>query len=332
MKGIPTKENLDGGAITVVDGSIPDGDITKVFSAPSGSSDRLVKILIGAPGGGGPGGGGPGGGGPGGGEPGGGNSGGSQTGFIKIHSSKKLQSKGLQYGYTLWFCNSGAATPNGYEETTVSLAGDYKFTGIHGQGTNEFKHEISASLTKSGADITFDLTKPRTASSIGEFAGANFKSFVSVSSDNTIATKVKESFNGFGRSNYGVASFSGTSLAEFRVLSAAIKDAFFNQTLQAGVEYREPTYVSAPDAALVAKLSEVDIATDPFYTEAGVVEPDFSDKSCSADADLTLSMNFSSPLLMQVFMSCANDKLENMDFCRSQEMFEAQGKCQGPPQ
>jgi hypothetical protein len=45
-----------------------------------------------------------------------------------------------------------------------------------------------------------------------------------------------------------------------------------------------------------------------------------------------LSMNFSSPLLMQVFMSCANDKLENMDFCRSQEMFEAQGKCQGPPQ
>jgi hypothetical protein len=97
--------------------------------------------------------------------------------------------------------------------------------------------------------------------------------------------------------------------------------------IQAGVEYRDSGYVSAPAAALVARVSQVDIATDPFYTEASSVTPDFSDKSYTAEADVTLAMDFSNPLLQQVFMSCARERLNNMDFCRSNEMFQAQAAC-----
>lgn len=304
MKGFPTKQNLDANAISVVDGSLPNGDITQLFSIPQGAKDRVVKVVISGFG-----------------EQGG------QTGFIKIHSAKKLGAKGNQYAYNLWFCNDGQASANNYEETSVSLGGEFKYLNVNVMENNKFSNEISASLTKVGSNIEFDLSKERTAASTGEFQGASFKSFVTVYPDNTIATKIKENFNGFARSNYGVATFTGTGIADFRVQAAALKDVFATQSMQAGLEYRDTLYVSAPAAGPVGELSKVDIATDPFFTQEGSVTPDFSDKSCSADADVTISMNFSSPLLQQVFMACQSQRLEQMDFCRNEELFAAQSKC-----
>ncbi|MFN5061569.1 MAG: hypothetical protein ACK5GN_01865 [Pseudomonadota bacterium] len=304
MKGIPTKANFDGGAVRMVDGSMPGGDITQLFSTPSGSKDRLVKVLVGGFGN----------------EP-------AQTGFINIHSAKKLAASGNQYGYNLWFCDAGQTTANNYEETSVSLGGEFKYLNVNQMGPNKFRNEITAFLTKVGSAIQFDLSKDRTASSVGEFQGNSFKSFVTLSANNTISSKVKESFNGFGRSNYGVASFTGTGLGDFRVHSAALKDVFFSQSRQTGIEFRDPVYLSAPNTALVAELAKVDIATDSFFSQNGAVNPDFSDKSCSAEADVTLSMDFTNPLLRQVFLTCESDRLENMDFCRSQDMFQAQSTC-----
>jgi hypothetical protein len=97
--------------------------------------------------------------------------------------------------------------------------------------------------------------------------------------------------------------------------------------MQAGVEFRDSVYVSAPTTDLIPLLADVAIGTDSFYSQDGTVTPDFSDKSCSAEADVTISMDFSSPLLQQVFMSCQSDRLSNMGFCRSQELFQAQSKC-----
>jgi hypothetical protein len=311
MKGLPTRENVTAGAVTIVDGSVPNGDISQLFSTPAGDKDRLVKVIISSfqdPGNGGGG-------------------SGSQTGFINIHSSKKLASKGNQYAYNLWFCNDGETTANNYEETSVSLGGLFTYKNVNAMQSNKYQNEITAHLTKSGSSIDFDLTKERTASSAGEFQGANFKSAVTVLPTNLIKTKVKETFNGFGRSNYGIASFSGTGLSDFRVQSAALKDVFSSQSMQAGIEFRDTVYVSAPNSELASLLSEVDIATDPFYVQDGTVTPDFSDKPCSAQADVTISMNFSSSALQQIFMSCQSDRLNNMDFCRNQQIFQAQSQC-----
>ncbi len=312
MKGLPTKENLSAGAIRVEQGSLPSNDISQLFAIPPGAKDRLVKVVISNFQ-----------------EPGDGNGsgGGGQVGFMNIHSAKKIAAKGNQYAYNLWFCNQGESTANNYEETSVSLGGVFAYKNVTSMQANKFQNEITAHLTKSGSSVVFDLAKERTASSSGEFQGANFKSLVTVLPSNIITSKVKESFNGFARSNYGVASFSGSDLSNFRVLSAALKDVFSVQSMQAGVEFRDSVYVSAPTTDLIPLLADVAIGTDSFYSQDGTVTPDFSDKSCSAEADVTISMDFSSPLLQQVFMSCQSDRLSNMGFCRSQELFQAQSKC-----
>jgi hypothetical protein len=306
MKNVPTKANVAAGAVRVIEGSLPNGDITKIFSTPSGSKSRLIKVNVtGMPDG-------------------------NQTGFIRINSQATLDKKGQQYSYNLWFCGQGQSSATNYEETSVSLAGEFKYLNVFVEGTSEYQNQITAYLTKSGDGIGFDVTKERSARTSGEFQGANFKSLITVFPNNTIATKVKESFNGFGRSNYGVASFSGAGLSEFAVRSAAIKDVFSNLNQQAGAEFRDTLYVSAPSTSLISELSKVDISTDSFYTQDGSVTPDFSDKSCSADADVTLSMDFANPALATVAVTCAANQLQNMDFCRTNEIVQAMTKCTGP--
>ena len=87
-------------------------------------------------------------------------------------------------------------------------------------------------------------------------------------------------------------------------------------------------YLSAPSSTLKSELAKVDIATDPFYTEAGTVTPDFSDKSCSQEADVTVQMNFSVPSMQTIGQTCSAQQLQNMDFCRGNEIIAAFTKCQ----
>jgi hypothetical protein len=304
MKNVPTQANVDSGGVQVIDGSLPGGDITKLFSTPTGSKARVIKVVI--------------------------NGFGDQNehGFIKINSQASLDKKGQQYAYNLWFCKEGQTTANNYEETSVSLAGEFKYFNVFVEGTNEYQNQIAAYLTKTATGVEFDTTKERTAQTAGEFQGANFKSLVMLLPNNTITTKVKESFNNFGRSNYGVSEFSGSGISDFAVRAAAIKDVFSNQTQEAGIEYRDTVYLSAPSSTLKSELAKVDIATDPFYTEAGTVTPDFSDKSCSQEADVTVQMNFSVPSMQAIGQTCSAQQLQNMDFCRGNEIIAAFTKCQ----
>ena len=304
MKNIPTQENVASGGVQVVDGSLPGGDITKLFSIPTGTKARIIKVVIagfGAQ---------------------------NQYGFIRINSQSTLDKKGQQYSYNLWFCNEGQATANNHEETSVSLAGEYKYFNVFAEGTNKYQNEITAYLTKSASGLEFDTSKERVAQTSGEFQGGNFKSLITVFPNNTIATKVKESFNNFGRSNYGVAEFSGSGLSDFTVRAAAIKDVFSNLSQEAGIEYRDTLFLSAPSSTLKSELAKVDIATDSFYSQSASVTPDFSDKSCSQEADVTLQMNFAIPSMQLIGQTCSGQQLQNMDFCRGNEILAAYMKCQ----
>jgi hypothetical protein len=306
MKNIPTRENVASGGVQVIDGSLPGGDITKLFSTPTGSKARVVKVVIGGMGAQ------------------------NQYGFIRINSQASLDKKGQQYSYNLWFCNEGQTTANNYEETTVTLAGEYKYFNVFAEGTNEYQNEMTAYLTKTASGLEFDTARERVAQTTGEFQGANFKSLITVLPNNTITTKVKESFNGFGRSNYAVAEFSGSGVSDFSVKSAAIKDVFSNLSQEAGIEYRDTMYVSAPSTTLKSELTKVDIAADTFYSQPGSVTPDFSDKSCSQEADVTVQMNFLVPSMQLIALTCQAQQLQNMDFCRNAEVTTAFMKCQQP--
>ncbi len=302
MKGV-SKNSLLNNGISVTDGSLPDGSLENVFVSPTGSQDRMVKVVIGGFGGG----------------P-------SQTGFIKVDSSSKLTSAGLQYAYTSWFCEGSSATPNNRERVTVGINGEYTYSGVNSMNQMKFSNEIRGFLATSGSSVTFDATKDRSSETRGEFGtNGSFKGSVSISNDNVLRAKVFDNFGSGAHKQYAVSKFTGTGISSFRVPQSAVKDlfdAFGSQAFQGIFEYRaDPSrYVSSPSSTLGDSLSEVDFNTDAFYQSPASVTPDFSGQSCSADAEVTLQMDFSSPALQQVAMSCMSERLSSMSFCNSDPM------------
>jgi hypothetical protein len=304
MKNVPTAQNLASGGVEVVDGSLPGGDITKLFSVPSGSQGRVVKVTIRGFGGQ------------------------DKYGYIRIDGQAVLDRKGLQYAHKLWFCDEGRESANNYEETSVSLTGEYRYSNVFVEGPNRFKNEIAAALVKVDSGLSFDTARERVARATGEFQGAHFKSLITLLPNNTLTSKVKESFNNFGRSYYSVAEFSGSGISDFAVRAAAVNNVMLDSSQEAGIEYRDTMYVSAPAIALKDELAKVDIATDAFYDESADVEPDFSDTSCSQDADVTLQMDFSIPSMQAIGQQCQGQQLRNMDFCLDEELVGAFIQCQ----
>jgi hypothetical protein len=296
MKNVSKQSLIDAGAVVVTDGSLPSGGIESVFSPPEGSQDRIVKVVISGFGGGA-----------------------GETGFLRIDAAGKLASAGRQYGYTSWFCNNGQPTARNRERVTVSLSGAFEYSGVSSEGGSVFSNTIRAQLLQSGSSVTFDPAQERSSSSQGEISGgSSFKSSVTLTSENLIKTKVYDAFGGIARKNYSVARFSGSGLSSFRVIEMALKNADTFGQFQGGFEFRgDPTnrYVSAPSNALTSALSTVDLQTDEFYQQPANVDVDLSSLSCSAEADVTLQMNFSNPALQRVAQLCESERLEDMNFC-----------------
>jgi len=299
MKGVSNDALLNNG-ITISDGSLPDGKLANVFAAPSGNKDRLVKAVIGGFGGGG--------------SP-------SQTGFIQVDSSSKLASGGLQYAYTSWFCDDGATTPSNKERVTVGIDGKFQYAGINEQNGMSFSNTITAYLATAEGSVGFDVTRERSSESYGQFGTSSFKGLVTISADNFITSKTYDNFGSGAHKHYAKSQFTGSSIADFRVPQSAVKDQFdaFNQAHQGAFEYRQDVarYVSSPANSLLSEVSSVDFSADTFYQAPDTVTPDFSGLSCTADAEVTLQMNFMSPALQQVGMACAQERLSNMNFCSS---------------
>lgn len=295
MKNIAKQSLVDSGAVTVIDGSLPSGGIANVFSPPSGSQDRLVKVVIAGFGGGG-----------------------SQNGFLKIDSTSKLNNAGHQYAFTVYFCEGSSSTPTNKERVTVSTSGQYSYQGIYSQGSFVGQNTISARLASSGSTIRFDPTQNRTSLSNQDLGGGqSFKSSVTITPANLIENKTYDFFGAGGRKVYAISEFSGTDISDFRVIQSAVKQQFSSGSNEGGTEYRGSVgkYVSAPSNGLIGDLEEVNFATDTFFDAPASVNPDYSGLSCTADAAVTLQMDFSNPDLGAIAQECEQEKLEGMNFC-----------------
>ncbi|MFM1848586.1 MAG: hypothetical protein RL417_2060 [Pseudomonadota bacterium] len=293
MSRIASKAALDSGGVEVIDGSLSAGQITKLFSTPSGSSSKTVKVVIsGFPGGAG-----------------------GQSGFLVIDSEAKLNRDGNQYGYTSYFCQQGQSSPRNYQRMTLSLDGKFKLSGYNSEGDHEFKNLVEASIRQSGSNIVFDLNKPRVAKSEAKEDSDNrFKVYVSVNPDNTIDSKVKER-RGDSRSEVvSTSRFTGSDITTLRVLELASRYKFDDNRRTAALEYRDSAYVSAPGSALLNDLSDSAL-DDSFFESEGDVEPNFQGKSCSAEADITLRLDFSVPELAAIAAECETKRLESQSFC-----------------
>lgn len=295
MKNIAQQSLIDSGAITVVSGSLPSGGIANIFSAPSGSQDRLVKVEISGMG-----------------------QAGDRSGFITIDSTSKLNAAAMQYAYTVHFCNGGAVTPSNKERVTVSTSGKFTYSGTYVEGGFKGENSISAQLSGSSSSIMFDLTQNRTSASSQDLGtGQSFKSAVTITSANLIKTKTYDFFGLGGRKNFAVSEFSGADISDFRLIQSAVKDQFVDGSNQGGFEYRGSLgkYVSAPANSLIDSLDQVNFSTDPFFQSAASVDPDFSGLSCTANADVTLQMDFSNASLGAIAQACQQERLQGMNFC-----------------
>lgn len=333
MKNAPTDANLQAGGISIQSGSLPDGQVSKIFSVPSGAASRIIEVQVSGK------------------SDDHGNNGNDnnedgpargQTIFIKIDSQSDNTKNGNQYAFTLWQCHGGA-NPSGFERTEVTSSGQFHSTSIEASDRGNFSSEITAFLKQSGDSLVYDLSKDRraVANSQDSEHGFSFKSDIVVTSDNLILSKVYDIFGEHVRKAYGVSEFSGSSISSLRFLQGSYKEDSQqfgeNHSFNGAIEYRDSNYAAAPSNALLSDLNDVDTSSDGFYSSAPSVSVDTSDLSCSAQADLVITMDMSNSALAASVSSCEGERLDGMDFCRSdsevnsaeQRFFEL---CRGPEQ
>lgn len=270
--------------------------------------------------------------------------------YIKVHGTNSVGND--VYKVTLWFCKDDGGL-DGYEEITVNKSsGLFSSTSVHDDDFGASTIEVTAFLKEdSEGDITFDEQSDRLASMSWGWsdseggASGEFKTELRVTSANRIFSKTFETQTfqhdsgdiEDGRKAYSVSEFQFSEeddqkVGNIRFLQAAIKDVPVSDFRQDGgfnaaVEYRSDGYYSAPDSSLRALLDDVDFDTDSFYTTAPdtSVTLDTAEYPCeSVDVDYQLVMDLNDADVIEVAQACDGDRLENMDFCWSDDIRDAE--------
>ncbi len=298
MKNAPTQANVDAGIVSLISGSLPGGSADNLFSTPSGSSSRLVRVDASQ-----------------GGEQ-------SQIIFIKVYGSSTNSSNGDNYRFDIWFCNEDSGNPQEYESARVTSDGRFISSGSRNQDGRTSSSTVTAYLKREAGSLIFDNDRTRTAEIFSITDSENFQSSLEVDSSNVIRNKVYNNFNGETRKAYSVTEVSGASIAELKFLQGAYKELYARSeeeqyNFQTGVEYRDTYYAAAPNNTYVSELSAVNLNTDSFYSSFADVDFDNSSFSCSATPDVRVSMNLAHQDFAPIQAACEGTRLDGMDFCNS---------------
>lgn len=315
MQSMPTQALVDAGAVTLVSGNLPGGDITRLFEVPSGSTSRLVKIATG-----------------------------QQDIFIQVASESANAAKSLQYSYTINFCEGNAVS--GSESTQISLGGKFTANTNHTFGdSGRSAISVTANLKKANNSYEFDSATSRSASFVGINGAQTFASRLDISPKNEITSRFRDNSGPSAFNGYSISHFSGSSMADLRFLEGGAKNEFNGgQGFNGATEYRMVTtcgeacssdsfYSSAPNSAYAAKIASFDFSTDDFYTASPTVNnPD--EFSCSTTPDIEISLAFQNQAFQSVATKCNGEKLNGTDFCQSTALLQANAQfaaaCSGP--
>ena len=306
LKKAPSKAALDAGAITVVKGALPGDDITKLFSVPAGSTDRVVKVATN------------------------GGSSGGQNIFVRISSQGSNTDQGNKFAADMWFCRPSDGTVVGFEK--IELADSNTYSDEIAQVLQDFHATIAGSLKEgdNGA-LVFDTSKDRQLLiNVVPTPGSTSKASIIIGADNLLKTRSYDVTGAQSRKGYCVSNFSGTGIDDLRFLEGAFKEENFHLTTLAhqsngASEYRNSLYTSAPTNALLSNLSDANFDTEAFYSSAPTVNIDTSAYSCSTEADIIVSMDMSNSALAQAVSDCARHHINGMNFCSgNSEIAQAQ--------
>jgi hypothetical protein len=318
MKNFPTTANLAAGAVEVVNGNLPSGGISSIFSVQKGTGNYVVKVAVG-------------------GEE--SNANGDQNGdqsgastlFLKVDKESTLAKNGDQYRVRLLFCDDpNSTTTKSSQLIRVKLNGEITMSEVNVNGGSKSINSVKAFLKQSGGALEFDKSKSRIAN-VSWSSGSDdnkMKSYVEISKDDIIAVKSIDAFQGSTRKSASFSHFSGAGMSDLRFDQATYKDQSDNGSFSTIVEYRDPNYLASSSAVtadgvdMVELLDKIDLSTDSFYTE-GLTEVDGEEFDCTITPDVELALDMSNAAMLSVREECEGERLDGMNFCSSNELNQA---------
>jgi hypothetical protein len=315
MKNIPKAS----GGVTVTSGTVA---LASLFDQTA--ADRLVKIsTTGQPQ----------------------NQGGNQDVFIKISGSNTTGS--TSYKAQLYFCNSSGVVTGAESIAVDKSAGTYSFTHDDNSTGNLGRQTLSGKLINSNGSLAFDNSAARIANVYYANGSNIFKGNISVSGGQLVSKRYNTnvfSGNTSTDKNYSIASLSGSDMNSLRFLAGGYKGASTytfsgttnSNTYQGGVEYQNTFYANSPSSSLATTVAAYSLASDSFYSDTSFTPNTFSGLSCSASADSTVTMDFTSTAVAAIATKCNGDQIDNSlwQMCYSSDIQTVMNKIwnQAPPQ
>lgn len=257
--------------------------------------------------------------------------------FIKVYGTNTTEGSD-GYAVDLWFCDPNSGTADGYEIVRINTEnGTMTSTNVDTNRGN-FVASFSGSLTEDeDGNISFDSSAAQSvnyASSDDEFG--THQAYISVE-DGTLTSKEWYEGEWDGQSEnrkaYGVSNYSGTSIENFKILTAGFSTRWTsggNDTddYYGAMEYQDTLYVAVTSGDLYDAVSSFSFAEDSFWdAEEPTVDSDLlaatSDYDCSATPDFVVSMDMGD----SGFQSEVGDQCEahfsDMNFCDSDAIQKA---------
>jgi len=301
MKNFPKRDIVNAGAVTLVSGSYPGGNIENLFSVPSGSRAKVVKVILSQ------------------------GSEGASNMFLRINSVSQNEASGDQYKFDFWACE-GDPTPQEHETSRITAGGEFITKSVSTSDEGLYSSSVRGFLILEAGKLVFDASRDRTAETIGVRSNSNHKSFITINSSNEVSSKSYDAFGSFEpRKSYSVSNFSGSGLTSLRFLEGAYKELQQGErTYSSAIEYRDSFYTSAPNNPYLESVNSINFATDSFYATAPSLT-DNSELSCSATADVVVGLDMDNAAMIAVANECEGDRIDgSIDFCSSNDLQTAQ--------
>lgn len=295
MQKFPSAANVSSGGVTVVNGTLPNNDITKIFS-PASKKNRIIKVNI---------------------E----DSQGDKLIFIKINSSNKNETKSDFYKATLWFCDPNTLQPDGFNIVDIGDNGLFKTVSGHSSNTGSKHISTLKGYLKGNGDLSFNDNFERTAlfERVQGGNGGTFKSLIKVKG-NYITTKSFDTIGNFTNKNYIKAEISGTDFDDLKFLQGAFKNfrsksGNGDESFTGATEWRTLSYLSAPQNSLIEDVEDFSIDDDDFFSSEGSVDFDISKYSCAETADIEVNVDNGNSTVAASLAECSGLQVQGMHFC-----------------
>ena len=293
MKRFPTHANLAAGAITVVAGTFPDGDVSRLFSVPAGSDPRIVKVTVsGDPGGNGDQ---------------GGDGGGTKDIFLRIYSLGQNQAAGNFYNVDIWYCKGGpGGAANGFDHIAIEQSGHLVAESTSdGDGEGAYVSTVEGFLTFGDGTIAYDTTHSRhaqVASTRGTSAGykgdveyppGRRPSSPSPTRHRRITARASRSPS--PRSRALDPTPSASSPAPSWVATARTAP----PSTTSAVRRSSAPATTPPRRAAISYSSPAgeNLDTDDFFATAGAPSVDASGFDCTTTPDVAVALDFANPTM-----------------------------------